>query len=207
MRSQSRNNPAGFSLVEVMMASVILVIGFVGMIEAVTLSARMMDSARRQTLASQIINHEVEKLRFNDWTTISGLPTTSTTVAIDLPFWPTWGSVTSYFPNNVVTYNGVSYRCIATNSGRVPPNATYWTAVTSALTTDIVVTQGATFTLARTVTSPDPVTNIREVNFTLTWVVTTSRRDSSNSPLTFRYTRSNSAWYGKYGLNLTYQRS
>jgi hypothetical protein len=148
-----------FTLVEVMMAAVILVIGFIGMIEAVTISSGMMDHARRQTLASQIINHEIAKLRFADWTTISALPTASTAVTIDTQF------------------------------------------------STAIASSGATFSLARTVTSPDPVTNIRQVNFTVTWVVTTSRRDSLGSLLQFTYRRSNSAWYGKYGLNLSYQRS
>jgi Tfp pilus assembly protein PilV len=198
-------------LVEVMMASVMLVVGFIGMIEAVTISARMMDSARRETLATQIINHEIEKLRFRPWTNgstgINDLPTASTSVAIDLPFWPAWSAAAPYSVNSVVSYGGLYYRCILAHSSQLPTNTTYWTATVTPATTDIVVTNGATYTVARTLTSSDPVTNIREVNFTVTWVVKTSRRDSSNSQLSFTFTRSNSAWYGKYGLNLTYQRS
>ncbi|MDB6165367.1 MAG: hypothetical protein JWQ83_507 [Lacunisphaera sp.] len=149
------------------MASLMLVVGFIGMIEAVTLSSKMMDAARRQTLANQIINHEIEKLRLASWTTISGLPTTSTAITIDSKFDQARAALGD---------NGTS-------------------------------TSPVIFSLARTLTSPDPVTNIREVNFTVTWVVKTSRRDGSNNPLSFTYTRSNSAWFGKYGLNLTYQRS
>ena len=150
---------AGFTLVEVMMAATILVVGFMGMIQAVTVSSGMMDHARRQTLAAQILNHEIEKLRFSSWATISALPTTSTVVSIDSQF----------------------------------------TAATAA--------SGATYSLSRTLTSTNPATNLREVNFTVTWVVTTSRRKTDGSLLTFTYTRVNSAYFGKYGLNLTYQRS
>jgi Tfp pilus assembly protein PilV len=202
----------GFTIVEVMMASVILVVGFVGMIEAVTISARMMDAARRQTLATQIINHEIEKLRLAPWVTtngitgISNLPTASTAIAIDTAFWPAWNSATAYTANRVVSYNGAYYRCVTAHSNQAPPNSN-WTATTTAQTTDVVFDQGATYTLARTVTSPDPVTDIREVNFTVTWVVNTSRVDSGGAPLTFTFTRANSAWFGKYGLNLSYQRS
>lgn len=142
-----------------MMAAAILVVGFIGMIEAVTLASGMMDHARRQTLANQILNHEIEKLRFASWATISALPTTNTAISIDTQF-----------------------------------------------STEIAAS-GAAFSLARTVTSPDPVTNIRQVNFTVTWVVTTSRRDSLGNLLQFTFKRTNSAWYGKYGLNLSYQRS
>ena len=150
-----------------MMAALILVVGFIGLIEAVTLSSTAMDHARRQTLASQIINHEIEELRFASWTTISNLPTTSTVVTIDSQF----------------------------DQARL------------ALGDDKSAGAIVRFSAARTVTSPNPVTNIREVNFTVTWVVTTSRRTSGGTRLTFTYSRSSSAWYGKDGLNLTYQQS
>jgi hypothetical protein len=54
-----------------MMASVILVVAFFGMIQAVTIGSEMMATARRQTIANQIVTHEIEKLRLKDWTTIS----------------------------------------------------------------------------------------------------------------------------------------
>ncbi len=160
MKSAASNRPAhGFTLIEVMMAATILAVGFIGMIQTMTVSSNMMDAARRQTLASQIINHEIEKLRFASWSTISGLPIASTAVTIDSQF------------------------------------------------SAAIAASGASYTLSRTLTRPDPATNLREVNFTVTWVVTTSRRDSSNNLLSFTYSRSNSAYFGKYGLNLTYQRS
>ncbi|MDB6126893.1 MAG: hypothetical protein JWM35_789 [Verrucomicrobia bacterium] len=196
----------GFTLVEVMMAATIIVIGFIGMIEAMAVASTMMAHSRRQLMATQIINQEMEKLRYADWPTITGLPVASTSIAIDRQFWPPWNAVTSYAVNSVVSYGGAWYRCTTAHTNHVPPNATYWTSVTAGATSDIVGFSGATYTLARTLTNPDPVTNIREVNFTVTWVVTTSRR-SGGSPLTFTYQRSNSGWFGKYGLNLSYQRS
>lgn len=54
-----------------MMASVILVVGFMGMIQAITIGSEMMATARRQTIANQIMTHEIEKLRLKDWTYIS----------------------------------------------------------------------------------------------------------------------------------------
>jgi Tfp pilus assembly protein PilV len=65
-----------------MMASVILVVGFMGMIQAVTIGSEMLATARRQTLAAQILNHEMEKLRLEDWATISAL-TDSTAATYD----------------------------------------------------------------------------------------------------------------------------
>ena len=135
------------------MASIILVAGFMGMIQAITIGSEMQATARRETLAAQIINHEIEKLRFKDWAYISALPTTSTTLTIDTQF------------------------------------------------TAAVTASGATYTLTRTL-SADPYATIREVNFTVTWVVRPSGISSSRT-----YTRANSAWFGKYGLNMTYQRS
>lgn len=191
-----------------MMASVILVVGFIGLIDAVALSSNMMNQARRQTAASQIINHELEKLRLLNWSKISELTTTSTAVAVDREFWPAWDGAMTYRINNVVAHNGAWYRCIAAHNNQAPPNATYWSEATSAQPTDIVFLFGATFSITRTVTNPDPpVTNVLEVNFTAEWKVNTGRRDASGSPVVFTYRRANCGWFGKYGLNLTYQRS
>jgi len=142
-----------------MMASLILVVGFIGMIEAMAVSSNMMDHSRRQTLATQILNQEIEKLHYSTWATVSALPTATTTLTIDPQF------------------------------------------------TSAVTASGATYSLTRTLTSPDPATNLREVQFTVTWVVATSRRKADASQLTFSYSRSQWAYFGKYGLNLTYQRS
>ena len=142
-----------------MMAATILVVGFIGMIQAMLIGSQMMNHARRQTLATQILNQEIEQLRGADWATISTLPTASTPVTIDSQF------------------------------------------------TSAIAASGATFTLTRSLTNPDPGTNLREVNFTVSWQVKSSRRKQDNSLLSFTYTRSSSAYYGKYGLSLTYRRS
>jgi len=76
----------GFTIVEVMMASVILVVGFIGMIQGITIGSEMLATARRQTLAAQILNHETEKLRLATWATVSGYATSSTSITIDSQF-------------------------------------------------------------------------------------------------------------------------
>lgn len=149
------------------MASLILVVGFIGLIEAITVTSTMMDHARRQTLATQIINHEIEALYLSNWSAISALPTTSTTLTIDSQF----------------------------DQAR------------AALGDDKSTDANVRFTLTRTVTTTDPVTNIREVNFVVTWVVTSSRTNSSGTRLTTSHTCANSAWYGKNGLHLSYRQS
>jgi Tfp pilus assembly protein PilV len=205
---------AGFTIIEVIMAATILVVGFIGMIEALAITSTQIDSARRQTLANQILNHHLEKLRLLPWdvtTTapnelcINDLATASTAVAIDFPLWPVWSSITPYSVNQVVTHSGTSYRCIVAHANQTPPNATYWTATTTPATTDVIEAHGATFTLTRTV-SDVVAGSLREVTFTVTMTVNTNRAISGTRQ-TFTYTRVNSAYYGKNGLNLTYQRS
>lgn len=163
---------ASFTVVEVMMATLILMVGFIGLIEAVALTTNAMDHARRQSLAAQILAHHVEEYYLANWATISGLSTTSAAVAIDSQF----------------------------------------DAARQALGDDLLATTFATstasvrFSLAR-VANADPVTNIREIKFTVSWVVKTSRRDAAGNRLTFTHTRSTAAWYGKNGLHLSYNQS
>jgi hypothetical protein len=48
---------------------------------------------------------------------------------------------------------------------------------------------------------------MREVTFTVTWSVVSGRSKDDNTPLIFTYSRVNTVYFGKNGLNLTYQRS
>ncbi len=168
------------------MASLILVVGFMGMIQGVTIGSEMMATARRQTLAAQIIAHEAEKLRLVPWTAssgtyITGLPAGPTTITIDSQF------------DSAITACGL--------------------------------VKSSTLTLARTTanidTDADGVTDLKEVTFTVTWnksgtataatTATGSWLDqlsySGPSAIARTYTRSGTAYFGKYGLNLSYQRS
>jgi Tfp pilus assembly protein PilV len=165
LRKPASHFPAfgGFTLVEVMMAATILTVGFMGLIQAVTITSGMMDQARRQTLAAQILSHEIEQLRFKTWTQIQSLGATT--------------------PTPINSTNNVDSPFL-----------------------EAISISGATYNLSRSV-SDVVAGSLREVTFTVTWVVKSSRRDNSGNPVTFTYTRVNSAYLGKYGLNLTYQRS
>ena len=70
---------AGFTLLEVALGATILAVGFVGMIEGMTYATEMLDTARKQTLAAQIVEAEVEYLRMQPWSTIQNLTSTSAT--------------------------------------------------------------------------------------------------------------------------------
>jgi hypothetical protein len=154
------------------MATAILTVGFMGLIQAVTICSGMMDEARRQTLATQILNHEIEKIRFFSWDVAKSQPT-----LIQVPIDST------YDPNNPFL--------------------------------PAIAASGATYTLSRTVSFIDATTNaiatvdtgLAESTITVTWVVKSSRRDGSGNPVTFTHNRSSSTYFGKYGLNLSDQRS
>jgi prepilin-type N-terminal cleavage/methylation domain-containing protein len=75
------NSPAtqrGFNIIEVMMASTILLVGFIGLMQSISIGSDSLDLARKQQVANQIISAEIEKLRGGSWTTIANLPSTAT---------------------------------------------------------------------------------------------------------------------------------
>lgn len=65
---------AGFTLVEVMMAMAIVVVGIVGMMQAVTIGTELLDITRRQQVATRLVEAELEQLRNGPWATIANLP-------------------------------------------------------------------------------------------------------------------------------------
>src|SRR5262249_27256491 len=67
-----------FSIVEVMMATTILLVGFMGFIRGLRFRSGASDRARRQRAAKQTPPAEIEKLRGKDWTTIASLPSSAT---------------------------------------------------------------------------------------------------------------------------------
>lgn len=154
------------------MATAILTVGFMGLIQAVTMCSGMMDEARRQTLASQILDDEIGKMRLRSWNSTKTQPTL-----------------------NQISIDSTNY-----------PNSPFLTAIAAS---------GATYFLSLNVSLVDPTTNattsvdtgMAEGMITVTWVVKSSRRDGSGNPVTFTHSRSSSTYFGKYGLNLSDQRS
>lgn len=78
MPRHRRNSSAGFTLVEVMMGVTILVVGFIGLIQAVTIGSESLDTSRKQQIATQIMDGEIERLRSGSWIAIAALPATGT---------------------------------------------------------------------------------------------------------------------------------
>lgn len=75
MRSHPRYaRKEGFTLIEVMVASAVLILVFVSAIGAMTIGFRMLEDARFNTLASQVLQSEVENLRLKNWSDLTALP-------------------------------------------------------------------------------------------------------------------------------------
>jgi Tfp pilus assembly protein PilV len=64
---------AAFTLIEVMMAATILVVGFIGLIQAITIGSQMLATAHRQQIAIQIVTGEIDYLRASNLTAITNL--------------------------------------------------------------------------------------------------------------------------------------
>jgi len=191
------NRPAarsGFTLVDVMMGATILVVGLIGMIEAVLVSSEMQATARRQTTASQIVSNEIEVLRLKDWATINALPVGTVSIA-------NWNSGINYHATDIVSFGGIWYRCRISNTGQSPlvVGSIYWATYGGPIAAT-GMDSAATFGLSRTVAAGP--NGLREVTFAVTWIA-----KASGSPVSRTYTRIVTAYFGEYGLNLTYRRT
>lgn len=82
MHAPRNHRQRGVSLVEVMMGTTLLLFGFIGMMQAVTIGSESLDTARKQQVALQIASAEIEKLRSASWSTIVALPA-SASISID----------------------------------------------------------------------------------------------------------------------------
>lgn len=76
----------GFTLVEVMVSAAVMAAVIVGMIQVIVSGSEMLDVSRKQTVAMQIIHGQIDSVRLNDWSTVSGLAAGPTTVTIDSSF-------------------------------------------------------------------------------------------------------------------------
>jgi Tfp pilus assembly protein PilV len=75
LRRQPQPSP-GFTLIEVMLAATVMLAGIVGMMHVITSGSEMLDVSRKQTIATQIMHGEIERVRLSDWSQIAALSTT-----------------------------------------------------------------------------------------------------------------------------------
>ena len=70
-----RNRRAGFTIVEVAMATFVLAFGIATSLTALQYGMRQVDTARSMTFAGQIVQSEIEILRLQNWAQIVALQT------------------------------------------------------------------------------------------------------------------------------------
>ena len=76
-----RRTDAGFTIIEVAMAGFVMAFGIATSIIAMQSGFKTVDVARGTTLASQILQSEMERLRLMSWTSITALSTATDTTA------------------------------------------------------------------------------------------------------------------------------
>jgi len=106
----------GFTILEVMMAAAVMVLGIATSITTLQFGMRSVDTARNMTLAGQIMQSEMEILRLQNWTQISALPATAT---VDPSATITSGSSTTLDTTlNAIAARFTCTRTVADISGR-----------------------------------------------------------------------------------------
>jgi Tfp pilus assembly protein PilV len=74
----SATDRGGFTIIEVAMATFVMGFGLATSIIALQSGLRHLDLARGTTLAAQIIQSEMERIRMMSWTAVTALPETQT---------------------------------------------------------------------------------------------------------------------------------
>ncbi len=65
---------SGFTIAEVMVASFVMIFGIASAIIVLQSGLRALDTARNTTLASQLIQSEMERIRLLSWSAVNALP-------------------------------------------------------------------------------------------------------------------------------------
>ncbi len=115
-----------FTLFEVMLAAGVMATGLMGMMQVVVSGSEMLDVARKQTLATNIIHTQIDQYRASipsDWSQVS-----TGTTAITLSS-TTFSAVTSGFTCTRVVANAVINGTTVTTMKKVTYTVT-WTGVT-----------------------------------------------------------------------------
>ena len=152
-----------FTLAEVMMATVVTLVAVVGLIQAVTIGAEMLDVSRKQTVAMQLIRNEIEGVHLQTWSTVSSLTT---------------GGPYSLTINST----GTGLTAGTTNAAKLAFALTnYSTSVTDDNLTLMGVAKG--FTCSLTVTTVKA--NLLQLTYLVTWTSGNRRKDYSRSGTTY----------------------
>jgi hypothetical protein len=192
--AKKTKSTSGFTIMEVALAATVLALTLTGMIAVVESGSEMLDLSRKQTLAEQILHSEIDQLRLQSWTVISGEP-----------------AGFSFRTTTQVGYSG-GPATLSTPGNGYPAGPTTLTASNDPAYAQIIADypQAATiFTLKRTVSCIEPSqTNqnpvgyasaplLLQVTFTIQWTGVTGHS----------YSRTSTTLVGPNGLSVAYQRS
>lgn len=83
---RGRSKQGGFTIVEVMMAAIVLAFSITTAITVMQRGFVSLDTARNITIAGQIMQSEFEKMRIEPWATIEAYPASTDPLAIDSSF-------------------------------------------------------------------------------------------------------------------------
>jgi len=173
-----------FTLAEVMMATVVVLVAVVGLIQAVTIGSEMLDVAKKQTVAMLLIRNEIDNVHLRDWTTVSAMPT-SATITVNragtgiTSCSPAATAQTAFALTNYTHSYAAPY---VAGSGSYDDNTT-------------LMGQARSFSLTVAVTTVKA--NLLQITYSVSWTAGNQRKT---------YTRSGTTYYGKNGLNLYYRR-
>jgi len=171
----------GFTIMEVALAATVLAFTLMGMIGVVEAGAKMLDLSRKQTFAAQILHSEIEQLRLQSWTTISGyLPGNAAYAAA-----PGGG-----YPAGPTTLSAANDPSFAMFIAQYPQTANIFT-----LTRTVTCIKPSQANLNPSAYASPPL--LIQVTFTIKWSGVTGHS----------YSRTDTTFVSANGLSVAYQRS
>lgn len=85
-RLRSCKTDSGFTILEVMMAAIVMAFAITTSITTMQRGFLTLDTARNTTIAGQIMQSEFEKMRLAPWTTVDAYASTTNPLAVDSSF-------------------------------------------------------------------------------------------------------------------------
>jgi hypothetical protein len=166
---------------EVALAATVLAFTLVGMISVIESGTQMLDLSRKQTLAAQILHSEIDQLRVQSWTVVTGYNP---------------GNVT-YTPQPGNGYPAGPVSLTASND----PSFAMFVAQYPVIATNFILTRSVSCVEpAQANSNPSPYPSpplLILVTFTITWTGATGQN----------YSRSSATYVGLNGLSIAYQKS
>ena len=163
---------------EVALAATVLALTLVGMIGVIDSGTQMLDLSRKQTMAAQILHGEMDQLRLQTWTTVSGYTSANAVAA-------SGGYAAS------TTLTSANDSVFSTFIASYPNAANIFTLTRTVACLKPVQTN------ANPSTHYSSAPLLLQVTFTISWKGVTGRK----------YTRISSTYVGFNGLYQVYQRS